>query len=67
MKYRIVEKTDLNGNIKFYPQQKRFLLFWVPFIRTEVFPVEICYDSHESALKFINRRRNQPKEKIHYV
>lgn len=66
MKYRIIEKSDLNGNIKFYPQQKK-LFFWFPFIKTEVFPVEICYDSYESAKKFIDRHKNQPKIRIHYV
>lgn len=67
MGYRIVEKADLNGNIKFYPQQKKLFFFWFPFIRTEVFPVEICFDSYESAMKFINRHRDQPKEKVYYV
>lgn len=64
--YRIVEKADLNGNIKFYPQ-KKIVFFWMPFIKTEVFPIEICYDSYESAMKFINKQREQPKPKIYYL
>jgi hypothetical protein len=67
MIYRIVEKTDLNGNIKFYPQQRKLFLFWMPFIKAEVFPVEICFDSFESANKFIVKRKEQPKRKIYYV
>lgn len=65
-KFRIIEKSDLNGNIKFYPQQKKFLL-WFPFIKTDVFPVEICFDSYQSAKLFIDRQISQPKEKVYYI
>lgn len=64
-KYRIVEKADLNGNIKFYPQKRQFL-FWMPYFKTDVFPVEICFDSFESANIFLNRQMKQPKPKIHH-
>jgi hypothetical protein len=65
-KYRIVEKADLNGNIKFYPQ-KRIVLFWFPFFKTDVFPVEICFDSFESATIFLKRQASQPTPKIHIM
>ncbi len=67
MRYRIIKKMDLNGNLKFYPQQKRLLFFWFPFIKTDVFPVEICFDSLESARKFIEKQKAQPKVKIYYA
>lgn len=64
--HRIVEKADINGNIKFYPQVRK-LFFWFPYFKTDVFPVEICFDSYESAKKFLDRQMSQPKAKIYYI
>lgn len=65
-KYRILKKLDLANQVKYYPQQKKWLM-WMPFIKTEPFPVEICYDSYEAALRFIDLRKNQPNPEIYYV
>ncbi len=62
--FRILEKSDLNGNIKFFPQ-KRYFLIWLSYFKTDVFPVEICFDSLESANLFLKRQMDQPKPKIH--
>lgn len=67
MKYRIVEKVDLNGNLKFYPQQRKLLFLWFPFIKTDFFPVEVSFDSLDTAKNFIKRQQNYPVNKIHYV
>jgi hypothetical protein len=64
--HRIIEKSDLNGNIKFFPQ-KRIFFFWFPYFKTDVFPVEICFDSLESANIFVARQLKQPKPKVHYL
>ncbi len=37
MKYRIVEKSDLSGEICFFPQYKK-LFFWFNFMEMELFP-----------------------------
>jgi hypothetical protein len=67
MKYRIIEKSDLNGYVKFYPQQRKLLFLWFPFIKSDTFPVEISFDSLDAAKNFIVRQREQPTKKIHYV
>lgn len=66
MKYRIVEKADLNGEICFFPQYRK-LFFWFNFMEMEVFPKMVKFYSLESATKFIKKQLNTPEKKIHYV
>lgn len=66
MKYRIVEKADLSGEICFFPQYKK-LFFWLNFMEMEVFPKVIKFYSLESATKFIKKQLKTPEKKIHYV
>jgi hypothetical protein len=66
MKYRIVEKADLNGEVCFFPQYRRVFL-WFNFMEMEVFPKIIKFHSLESATKFIKKQLNNPEKKIHYV
>lgn len=65
-KYRIVEKADLSGEICFYPQRK-ILFMWINYIEIELFPKIIKFYSLESAMKFIKKQINKPKEKIYIV
>lgn len=64
--HRIVEQQNINGNIVFIPQQRRFIFIWFPFIEMNVFPRRIEFETIESALKFLSRQTSKPKEKIHY-
>jgi hypothetical protein len=66
MKYRIVEKSDLSGEICFFPQYKK-LFFWFNFMEMELFPKVIKFYSLESATKFIKKQLNNPEKKIYYV
>lgn len=66
MKYRIVEKADLSGEICFFPQYKKFF-FWLNFMEMEVFPKVIKFYSLESATKFIKKQLKNPEKKIYYV
>jgi hypothetical protein len=66
MRYRIVEKTDMTGEVCFFPQHKRFFV-WLNFMEMEVFPKVIKFYSLESATKFIKNQLNKPKEKIHFI
>lgn len=66
MKYRIIEKSDLTGEICFFPQYKKFFVWW-NFIEVEVFPKIVKFYSLESATKFIKKQLNRPKEKIYFV
>ena len=66
MKYRIIEKADLNGEICFFPQYKK-LFFWFNFMEMEVFPKVIKFYSLGSATKFIKKQLNTPEKKIYYV
>ncbi len=66
MKYRIIEKADLNGEIYFFPQYRRFFV-WFNFMEMEVFPKIIKFHSLESATKFVRKQLNNPEKKIHYV
>jgi len=66
MKYRIIEKSDLTGEICFFPQYKKFFIWW-NFIEVEVFPKIVKFYSLESATKFIKKQLNRPKEKIYFV
>jgi hypothetical protein len=64
--HRIIEKADLNGQIKFFPQERKFC-FWIPFFKTEMFPVEVAFDSFPAAKQFIQRQKNRPTPKIFYL
>lgn len=64
--YRIVEMQNLNGNIIFVPQERKFLFFWVPFMEMSMFPKRIEFETIQSALKFLNRQIEKPKDKLHY-
>jgi hypothetical protein len=66
MKYRIVEKPDLSGEICFFPQYKKFFIWW-NYVEMEIFPKVIKFYSLESATKFIKKQLNKPKEKIYFV
>lgn len=66
MKYRILEKADLSGEICFFPQYKKWFL-WFNFMEMEVFPKMVKFHSLESATKFIKKQLNNPEKKIHYV
>lgn len=64
--YRIVEMQNLNGNIIFVPQERKFFFFWVPFMEMSMFPKRIEFETIQSALKFLNRQIEKPKDKLHY-
>jgi len=66
MKYRILERADLSGEICFFPQYRKWFL-WFNFMEMEVFPKMVKFHSLESAKKFIKKQLNSPKKKIHYV
>lgn len=66
MKYRIIEKADLKGEICFFPQYQRFFI-WFNFMEMEVFPKIVKFYSLESATKFVRKQLNNPEKKIHYV
>lgn len=48
----------------FFPQYKK-LFFWFNYVEIEIFPKVIKFYSLESAMKFIKKQINKPKEKIH--
>lgn len=64
--YRIVEQQNINGNIVFVPQQKKFILFWIPFMETNMFPRKIEFETFENAKRFLDRQIEKPKEKFYY-
>lgn len=64
--FRIIEKQDIKGNVIFIPQERKYLFFWAPFMEMTMFPKRIEFDNIESAIKFLNRQVQRPKEKIHY-
>lgn len=64
--FRIVEKQNINGNIVFVPEERKFLFFWVPFMEMTMFPKRIEFETIESATKFLNRQVQKPKDKVHY-
>lgn len=66
MNYRIVERADTTGEIKFFPQYKKFI-FWINFIKVDMFPEVIKYDSYQSAEKFIKRQIEQPEPRYYYI
>jgi len=66
MKYRVVEQADLNGEVCFFPQQKK-LFMWVNFYDFDFPPKVIKFYSLESATKFINKQKTKPKIKIYTI
>jgi hypothetical protein len=66
MRYRIVEKADLTGEICYFPQYKKFWIYW-NFMEMDVFPRVIKFHSLESARKFIDKQLRSPKYKYHYI
>lgn len=66
MKYRVLEKADLSGEICFFPQYKKFFLWW-GFYDFDFPPKIIKYYSLESAKKFIQKQTNKPKSKIYFI
>lgn len=65
--YRILEQQNISGNIIFIPQQRKFLFFWAPFMEMTMFPRRIEFETIESALKFLNRQVQKPRERVHYI
>jgi hypothetical protein len=66
MKYRVVEKSDLTGELCFFPQYKKFFIWW-NFVEMEMFPKVIKFYSLESATKFIKKQFKNPERKIYYI
>ncbi len=66
MKYRIIEKSDISGEICFFPQYRKYFI-WFNFMEIEIFPKVVKFYSLESATKFITKQLNKPKEKIHSI
>lgn len=66
-KYRILEQQNNNGNIVFVPQERKLLLFWMPFMEMTVFPRKIEFETIESARKFLRRQIQKPRERVHYI
>lgn len=65
--HRIIEQQNINGNVVFVPQERKFIFFWLPFMEFNIFPKKIEFETIESARKFLNRQIGKPKEKIYYV
>lgn len=66
MKYRVLEKADLNGEVCFFPQYQKFL-FWLDFYDFDFPPKVMKFYSLESATKFIRKQMNKPKNKIYII
>lgn len=64
--YRIIEQQNISGNTVFIPQHRKFIFFWVPFMEMTVFPRMIEFETIESAMKFLNRQIQKPKERVYY-
>jgi hypothetical protein len=64
--YRIVEQQNINGNIVFVPQLRKFFIFWFPYMEMSVFPKRVEFETIESARKFLNRQIQKPEEKVYY-
>jgi hypothetical protein len=65
--YRIIEEQNIGGNDVFIPQQRKFLLFWFPFMEMNVFPRRIEFESIENAKRFLQRQIDKPKVTIYYL
>lgn len=65
--HRIIEQQNINGNVVFVPQERKFIFFWLPFMEFNMFPKKIEFETIESARKFLNRQIGKPKEKVYYV
>lgn len=64
--YRIVEQQNINGNVVFIPQERKFLFFWFPFMEMTMFPRRIEFETIESARKFLRRQLQKPQERYYY-
>lgn len=65
-KFRILEKTDISGDICFFPQYQKFFI-WFNFYEMEVFPKVIRFYSLNTAKDFIEKQKQSPSVKIHYI
>jgi len=65
--YRIIEEQNINGNIVFVPQQRKFMFFWMPFMEFTMFPRKIEFETFHSARKFLKLQIEKPKERVYYV
>jgi hypothetical protein len=66
MRYRVLEKADLNGEVVFIPQYQRFFM-WMDFFDFDFPPRQIKFHSLESATKFVRKQISKPKEKVVYI
>ena len=66
MKYRILEKADLNGEMVFIPQYKK-LFMWMNFMDFDFPPRQVKFHSLESSTKFIQKQIKKPKDKVVYI
>jgi hypothetical protein len=66
MKFRIVERSNFSGDLVFYPQYKKYFMWW-DFWDFDFPPKRIEFYSLESATKFIKKQQNRPKENIYYL
>lgn len=53
--HRVKAKKYTDGSIRYYPQERCFLLFWINY--TNYHDVDIYFYNKEEALNFINRRQ----------
>jgi len=66
MRYRVVEKADLNGEVCFFPQYQKFFIWWC-FFDFDFPPKQMKFYSLESATKFIRKQQNKPSSKIYFI
>lgn len=66
MKYRVLEKADLNGEVCFFPQYQKLFIWW-DFYDFDFPPKVMKFYSLESATKFIHKQMKKPKSKIYII
>jgi len=64
--YRIVEQQNLNGDVVFVPQYRKFVFFWIPFMELTLFPKRIEFATILGARNFLERQAKRPKEQVYY-
>lgn len=65
-KYRILEKSDIKGEVCFIPQYRKFWM-WMNFYEMDCFPKLIKFYTLVGAKDFILKQKMSTKPKIHYV